>query len=89
MSSNEIIGLIITAIGSILGVGVIIVKPILKVVEVMTELTASVKALTEKFNKFEVNNHDDHKRIWCHNDEQDEKIQDHEKRIWLIENGNQ
>ena len=89
MGTNEMIGLIVVALGSILSVGVIIVKPILKVVEVMTELTASVKALTEKFNKFEVNNHDDHKRIWCHNDEQDEKLQDHEKRIWLIENGNQ
>ena len=89
MSTNEMIGLIVVAVGSILSVGVIIVKPILKVVEVMTELTASVKALTEKFNKFEVNNHDDHKRIWCHNDEQDERIQDHETRIRLIENGNQ
>lgn len=89
MSTQEMIGIIVIALGSILSVGVIIVKPILKVVEVMTELTASVKALTEKFNKFEVNNHDDHKRIWCHNDEQDEKLQDHETRIRLIENGNQ
>lgn len=89
MGTNEMIGIIVVALGSILSVGVIIVKPILKVVEVMTELTASVKALTEKFNKFEVNNHDDHKRIWCHNDEQDEKLQDHETRIRLIENGNQ
>lgn len=89
MSTNEIIGLIITGLGSILGVGVIVVKPILQVVKVMTELNGSIKNLTEKFNKFEVNNHDDHKRIWCHNDEQDEKLQDHEKRIWLIENGNQ
>lgn len=89
MNTNEMIGLIIVGVGSILSVGVIIVKPILKVVEVMTELTASVKALTEKFNKFEVNNHDDHKRIWCHNDEQDERLQDHETRIRLIENGNQ
>lgn len=89
MGTNEMIGIIVVALGSILSVGVIIVKPILKVVEVMTELTASVKALTEKFNKFEVNNHDDHKRIWNHNDEQDERIQDHETRIRLIENGNQ
>ncbi len=89
MGTNEMIGLIVVALGSILSVGVIVVKPILKVVEVMTELTASVKALTEKFNKFEINNHDDHKRIWCHNEEQDEKIQDHETRLLLIEHGNQ
>lgn len=89
MGNSEMIGLIIIALGSILSVGVIVVKPILQVVKIMTELNESIKNLTEKFNKFEVNNHDDHKRIWCHNDEQDEKIQDHEKRIWMIENGNQ
>ena len=89
MGTNEMIGIILGAIGSILSVGVVVVKPILKVVEAMTELNGSVKALTEKFNKFEINNHDDHKRIWSHNEEQDKKIQDHETRIMLIENGNQ
>ena len=61
----------------------------LKVVATMTELNESIKNLAEKFSKFEVNNHDDHKRIWEHNEGQDGILQDHEKRIWLIENGNQ
>lgn len=86
MENSELIGTIIIGLGSILSVGVIVVKPVLQVVKSITELNESIKALTEKFNKFEVNNHDDHKRIWCHNDEQDERIQDHEKRIWVIEN---
>lgn len=85
MSSNEMIGYLITAIGGILSVGVIIVKPILQVVKIMTELNESIKALTDKFNRFEVNNHDDHKRIWCHNDKQDETIQEHETRISVLE----
>lgn len=88
MGNNELIGMVLVSLGSILGVGVTVVKPILQVVKTMTELNDSIKNLAEKFNQFEVNNHDDHKRIWCHNEEQDEKIQDHEKRIWLIENGN-
>lgn len=85
MSTEEMIGLIILALGSILGVGVIIVKPILQVVKTMTTLNESIKALTEKFNKFEVNNHDDHKRIWLHNDKQDEIIQEHGEKILLLE----
>ena len=89
MANGEMIGAIVIALGSILSLGVVVVKPILKVVEVMTELTASVKALTEKFSRFEVNNHDDHKRIWCHCEEQDEKLNDHEKRIFIMENRNQ
>ena len=85
MNTNEMIGFLIVALGSILSVGVIIVKPILQVVKTMTALNESIKALTDKFNKFEVNNHDDHKRIWQHNDKQDEAIQEHGERILLLE----
>lgn len=85
INANEMIGLIVVALGSILGVGAIVVKPILQVVKSMTELNESIKTLAEKFNKFEVNNHDDHKRMWLHNDKQDEVIQTHETRISLLE----
>ena len=89
MGNNELIGMMIVALGTILGVGVTVVKPILEVVKTMTELNESIKNLTDKFNMFEVANSEAHKRLWGHNDEQDEKIQDHEKRISLIENRNQ
>lgn len=85
MNTNEMIGLIIVALGSILGTGAMIVKPILQVVKTMTVLNESIKALTEKFKTFEVNNHDDHKRIWLHNEKQDEVIQEHGERILLLE----
>lgn len=85
MNTNEMIGFLVIALGSILSVGVMIVKPILQVVKTMTALNESIKALTDKFNKFEVNNHDDHKRIWQHNDKQDETIQEHGERILLLE----
>lgn len=86
MSTNEMIGLIVVSLGTILSVGAMIAKPILQVVKCMTTLNESIKALTEKFNKFEINNHDDHKRIWKHNDKQDEVIQEHGERILLLEN---
>lgn len=38
VNTNEAIGVIIVALGSVLSVGVIIVKPILQVVKIMTEL---------------------------------------------------
>ena len=50
MGTNEMIGAVIIAAGSILGVGVTVVKPILQVVKSMTALNESIKALTEKFN---------------------------------------
>lgn len=85
MNTNEMIGFLIVGLGSVLSVGVIIVKPILQVVKTMTVLNESIKALTDKFNKFEVNNHDDHKRIWQHNDKQDETLEEHGNRILLLE----
>ena len=86
MESNELIGMIVVALGSILGVGVTVVKPILEVVKTMTELNESIKNLTDKFNMFDVANSEAHKRLWRHNEEQDEKLQDHETRISIIEN---
>lgn len=85
MSTNEMIGLVVVSLGSVVSLGVIIVKPILQVVKSMTALNESIKALTEKFNAFEVNNHDAHKRIWEHNDKQDETLQEHGERILLLE----
>lgn len=85
MSTNEMIGLVVTALGAIVGVAIAIGTPIMKAVKVMAELNQSVKTLTEKFKNFEINNHDDHKRIWQHNDKQDELIQEHSERILLLE----
>lgn len=86
MNESEMIGVIVIALGTILGVGVVVVKPMLQVVRSITELNESIKSLAKNFNVFETNNNNSHKRIWEHNDEQDEKIQDHETRIRLIEN---
>ena len=86
MESNELIGMLVVALGSILGVGVTVVKPILEVVRTMTELNESIKNLTDKFNMFDIANSEAHKRLWRHNEEQDEKLQDHETRISIIEN---
>lgn len=85
MSTNEVIGLVVVALGTIAGTGAAIATPLIKNVKVMTELNISIKNLTDKFNKFEVNNHDDHKRIWNHNEKQDETIQEHETRISILE----
>lgn len=85
MSTNEMIGLIVVSLGSIIGTGAMVVKPLINNVKVMTELNESIKNLAEKFNAFEVNNHDDHKRIWTHNDRQDLTIQEHETRISVLE----
>lgn len=88
MNESEMIGLIVVSLGTILGVGVIVVKPMLQVVKSMTELNESIKTLASKLSQLEISNLEAHKRIWNHNDEQDEKLQDHELRIKLMEEKN-
>lgn len=86
MNTNEIVGAVVVALGTILGVGAMVVKPLIANVKIMTELNESIKNLTEKFNAFEINNHDDHKRIWTKNDAQDDLLNEHETRITVLEN---
>lgn len=59
--------------------------PLIKLTKTMTELNFNVKELNQAFNRLTVENSDSHKRIWTHNDEQDERIENHEKRISTIE----
>lgn len=77
----EIVVGIITLVGFI----ITIVTSISKLIRIMTELTMSVENLKEVINQMGANNAQTVKRIWQHNDEQDELLQEHEKRITKIE----
>lgn len=50
MNTNEFLGMFIGAMATVLGVGAVIVKPLINNAKVMTELNESIKALTTKFN---------------------------------------
>ena len=51
----------------------------------MTELNVNMQNLNKAMNVLTANNTESHRRIWQHNEEQDEKIENHEKRITKIE----
>ena len=51
----------------------------------ITKLNASVDVLKNAIDKIDKDNEKSHKRIWDHNDEQDERIEAHEKRLNSIE----
>lgn len=87
MNNAEFIGMLVMGLGTLLGVAVILVRPIITVIKTMQELRDAIKHLTEQFSKFELNNHDDHKRIWLKNEQQDNELKEHDKRISLLEKG--
>lgn len=76
---------IFLGIVAIIGFIVTVTTPLMKLSKTMTELNINMQNLNQAMDTLTVNNTESHRRIWSHNDEQDEKIENHEKRITKIE----
>ena len=62
-----------------------VISPFMKLSTTMTELNVNMQNLNQAMNTLTSNNTESHRRIWEHNEEQDSKIENHEKRITKIE----
>ena len=76
---------IFLGIVALVGFCIRIATPLMKLSKTMTELNINMKNLNQAMNTLTANNTESHRRIWIHNDEQDEKLENHEKRITKIE----
>ena len=76
---------IFLGIVALVGFCVTIATPLMKLSKTMTELNVNMQNLNQAMNTLTANNTESHRRIWIHNDEQDEKLENHEKRITKIE----
>lgn len=85
MSNPEIIGYVILALVTILGLYSTISKPILNNQKTMIELTCAVKELTDKLIDLEKNNTDSHRRIHHKLEDHQRELEDHELRIHDLE----
>ena len=63
-----------------------IVTPIVKLTKSITELTVKVDDFSHQIEQQSVRSKEAHKRLWEHNEEQDDKLQEHEIRISNLEN---
>jgi hypothetical protein len=59
--------------------------PLIKLNTSITKLNASVDVLKSAIDRIDTDNEESHNRIWKHNDEQDEIIAEHERKISNIE----
>ena len=75
---------LVTLLGLVLAV-FSVVTPIIKLTKTMAELTIGVQGLKDSLNSIIAKNHDAHSRMWEHNKRQDEVINDHDKRIVVVE----
>ena len=73
---------VLAAIASFLAV---IVPPIIKLTGSITKLTTVVDNLGSEMEKQQKQNRNSIDKLWSHNDEQDDKLCDHETRLQLLE----
>lgn len=96
MTEAQFMGMLVVALISLFALFKAVAKPLIKG---LTELTKSITTLDASVNrlqsdvaniKSDIEKETEHssqsrKRIWAHNDEQDKKLENHEKRIWHLE----
>lgn len=81
MERYDVIIIIVGLITTALTIG----APVIKLNTAITRLIVKLDSLGKDMDDLELHNHESHKRLWDHNDEQDEKLADHETRLSVIE----
>lgn len=83
MNEWGVIGVLVTLVG----LGVAIVTPIIKLNTSITKLTVLLDGLKGDQSRYETRNHDAHTKLWAHNAEQDEILHQHEADIQVLKQG--
>lgn len=78
----------LTTLGVVVSVAtgcIAIVRPVIKLSTTITQLNDNIESLSKDYKETMKKNSDARKRIWNHNDEQDEILSNHELRISILE----
>lgn len=75
----------ITVIISLVGLGAAVIKPIVSLTQSITKLTVVVERLERELDEQSEHSRESHRRLWDHNEEQDNRLDDHERRIHDME----
>lgn len=76
---------VVTTLVALIGLFITVGTPMLKVSTKLSQNTQAMEVLTEKLGALESRNTEAHRRLWAKNDEQDERLDDHELRIHDLE----
>lgn len=76
---------IFLGIVALIGFIITVTTPLMKLNSSITKLNDCVGTLKEAIDKLDSDNEKSHRRIWEHNEEQDDTINVHEQRITKIE----
>lgn len=76
---------VVLVIISLVGLGAVIIKPVVSLTKSITTLTVVVENLQKDVNLIIANNRESHERIWRHEQKQDARLDDHETRMIKME----
>lgn len=82
MERYDVIIIVVGLVTTALTIG----APVIKLNTAITKLIVKLDNLGEDMDDLEVHNRESHRRIHEKNEEQDEKLADHEGRIKVLEN---
>jgi len=77
----------VTVIIALVGLGAAVIKPIVSLTQSITKLTVVVERLERELDEQSEHSRESHRRLWDHNEEQDNRLDDHERRIHDMEKG--
>ena len=77
----------VTVIIALMGLGAAVIKPIVSLTQSITKLTVVVERLERELDEQSEHSRESHRRLWDHNEEQDNRLDDHERRIHDMEKG--
>lgn len=85
--------IVVTVLIALAGLFLTVGTPILKLNSNIVKLNCTMEALKEKtelnaqeLKEQKLHDHDAHQRLWDHNDAQDKRLSEHERRIGYLEN---
>ena len=81
MTEWGVVGVII----ALVGLGASVIKPVVSLTKAITQLTVVVEGLKADMDNQRQYSRESHKELWDHNTAQDKELEDHERRIGVLE----
>ena len=83
MNEWAVFGVIVAVAGFL----AVVVPPIVNLTKSITRLTVVVDKLSSDLEEQKTRSIESHDKLWAHNDKQDARLNDHETRLRLLEDG--
>lgn len=76
---------VVVTIAELIAIFIAVGLPIIRLNATIARLIVKIDVLNQDMQDLDARNHESHKRLWDHNDKQDNMLADHECRLNIIE----